>query len=405
MISHAAIVPLIGGLPIGLSRAFNSKPSYILSYEPFASNDSHLVNYWSDVPYYMLEGTNEDPRHPKVDVVSVTCPCAGLSSLSPSASSFNPKNDWMTKTSEYVLSKIEPRVVIGENAPRLATALGEPVVKSLIEIGDRYGYTFSLYKTKSILHGQSQVRDRSFYFFWKEQDRIPIFEYYNRPHEKIEDVILNTPRLSSDPMSQILTNEKKPTDNPFYRFVLEEIEGGISHAEFSRKIKKTVNPLDYLEQRGYTYDVVHDWMIKNKYEKEARTAKRAFTKLASGGNIMRKTTEIVKDHIGAFVGHFVNSCSHPTEDRYLTVREALEIMKMPRDFVLLGGRKNLNHICQNVITTTAEDMGKNIVKYLEGKAEMMTNATFMIQDNKSRSIQKIVSNREHTTSSSLSDFF
>ena len=78
---------------------------------------------------------------------------------------------------------------------------------------------------------------------------------------------------------------------------------------------------------------------------------------------------------------------------------------MPRDFVLLGGRKNLNHICQNVITTTAEDMGKNIVKYLEGRAEMMTNATFMIQDNKSRSIQKIVSSREQNNSSSLSDFF
>ena len=35
------------------------------------------------------------------------------------------------------------------------------------KIGEDNGYTFSIFKTKSILHGLSQVRDRTFYFFWK----------------------------------------------------------------------------------------------------------------------------------------------------------------------------------------------------------------------------------------------
>ena len=61
-------------------------------------------------------------------------------------------------------------------------------------------------------------------------------------------------------------------------------------------------------------------------------------------NIMRKTTEIAKDYIGAFVGHMPGCVTHPDEDRYLTIRECLHIMGMPSDFQLQGGKKNLNMI-------------------------------------------------------------
>ena len=56
---------------------------------------------------------------------------------------------------------------------------------------------------------------------------------------------------------------------------------------------------------------------------------------------MRKTTEIPKDKIGAFVGHMPTSLAHPDEDRYLTVREALSIMKLPNDVYDLGERDRL----------------------------------------------------------------
>ena len=59
-------------------------------------------------------------------------------------------------------------------------------------------------------------------------------------------------------------------------------------------------------------------------------------------------------------------------------------MKLPKDFQLQGGLKNLNHICQNVPVTTAQDMAQAIKDYLEGKLDTI-NAEFMVQDNKTKS--------------------
>jgi site-specific DNA-cytosine methylase len=378
--THAAIVPLIGGLPLGTEKVFGKKPEYILTYSAFGANDSQYVAYHNGtVPYYRID-ENEVPSSLKtVDVIGATCPCAGLSSLSPSSSSDNKANDWMVESAKYVLGKVKPKVFWGENAPRLASKMGEPIVKELRKVAKENGYKMSLYKTKSKLHGLSQTRDRSFYFFWKG-DEIPHMNFYRRPHERIEDTIRNAFVSEDDPMNE-LTNKNKPTDNPFYKYVLEELEGGITHKEFQNKIEKTTNPLDYLENRGIEYDEVSEWMAANGFDKQAKRCLEIHKKLKSGGNIMRKTTEIPKDYIGAFVGHMPTCLTHPDEDRYLTIRECMAIMKMPSDFQLHGGRKNLNMIAQNVPVTTAMDMAQNILDWLDGKLDTK-QADFAVFDNK-----------------------
>ena len=381
---YASIVPLIGGETIAMEKVFGKKPEYILSYEAFSNNDQHIVNHYKNtVPYHVLNPSDSTSNFDHVDVVNTVCPCAGLSSLSPSASSNNSANDWMFITSEFVLGSLSPRVFWGENAPRLASKMGEPIVKRLRKIGEKYGYTFSIFKTKSVLHGLSQVRDRTFYFFWKG-DVIPVFPYIERPNETIEDTIRSAKAKDGDPMG-VLTNTKKPSDNPFYRYVLQVMEGGISHVDFAKKIDKTTNPLDYIENAGVSYLDVAKWMRENNYEREARKCERMHKKLKDGGNIMRKTTEIPKGIIGAFVGHMPTSLTHPDEDRYISIREALSIMKLPEDFQLQGGLRNLNHICQNVPVTTAADMAQYVKDYLEGNLDTL-RTDFLIQDNKTKSI-------------------
>ena len=382
---YASIVPLIGGETIAMENVFGKRPEYMLSYDGFQNNDQHIVEHYNnEVPYHIMD-PNVTELFEQVDVVNTVCPCAGLSSLSPSAGSDNAANDWMSISANYVLEHMKPKVFWGENAPRLASKMGEPVVAKLRSIAKKNGYTFSIFKTKSLLHGLSQVRDRSFYFFWKDE-KVPMFDYTFKPHMKIEDTIRSVPNDPNDPMSQILTNTKRPTDNPFYKYVLEEMHGGITHQEFFELITKTTNPLDYIEDNGITYDKVAEWMRERGFEREAAKCDRMYAKLKAGGNIMRKNTEIPKDFIGAFVGHMPTSISHPDEDRYLTIREAMEIMKLPRDFSLQGGLKNLNHICQNVPVTTAEDMAKQIEKYLAGKLDYI-DTDFMIQCNKTQTVK------------------
>ncbi len=396
MAKFASIVPLIGGETIAMENVFGQRPEYILSYSDFEANDNQLLNYYDNsVPYLKLDEGDTAPG--RVDVVNTVCPCAGLSSLSPSSSSSNPANDWMVRSTEYVLESVQPTVFWGENAPRLASKMGEPVVKKLRELADKYGYTFSIYKTKSLLHGLSQTRDRTFYFFWKG-NHIPIFDYYQRPHTRIEDQIRSSATNELDPMTEVFGNPGKPTDNPYYQFVLEEIEGGITHQQFFNKIEKTTNPLDHIERNGITYREVSKWMKDRGHDGLAEKCIRMHDKLAAGGNIMRKMTEIPKDYIGAFVGHFPTQLAHPDQDRYINIREALDIMKMPKDFILQGGKRNINMICQNVPVTTAMDMASNVKAFLAGDLYTV-EADFAIQDNKA---QKFWSQSKPST---LDEFF
>tara|TARA_B100001093_G_scaffold520319_1_gene614632 strand:- start:539 stop:1723 length:1185 start_codon:yes stop_codon:yes gene_type:complete len=380
--NYASIVPLIGGETIAMENVFGKRPDYIMTYDGFQDNETHLLNYYNhEVPYYNLS-QNKKPNH-SVDVINTVCPCAGLSSLSPSASSTNEANDWMITSAKYVLGELQPKVFWGENAPRLASKMGEPIVRKLRKIAEQNGYTFSIFKTKSLLHGLSQVRDRTFYFFWKG-DSIPLFEYIEVPPSNIADDIRAVKFDKNDPMS-ILTNDKKPTDDPYYKYVLQELEGGITHAEFSAKIEKTTGLQDYIEERK-TYKQVGQWMRENGFENHAKKCDRQYHKLKAGGNIMRKGVEIPKDKIGAFVGHMPTSLTHPDEDRFLTVREALSLMKLPSDFELLNPKRSLNHICQNVPVTTAEHPAKMIKKYLEGKLDKV-DTNFMVQDNKKKTYE------------------
>lgn len=382
--SFASIVPLIGGETIAMQNVVGQRPEYILSYSAFEANDNQLVEYYDkQVPYYHLDGDMPSSL-PVVESINTVCPCAGLSSLSPSASSTNANNDWMLATARHVLGDIQPKVFWGENAPRLASKMGEPIVEELRRIGRENGYTFSIYKTKSILHGLSQVRDRTFYFFWKG-DKIPRLSYIRRDYERIEDTIRSVKLDKDDPMN-VLVNKNKPSDNPLYKYVLEEIEGGITHTQFQDKIEKSTGPHDWIEAHT-KYDKVADWMAEKGYENQVSKCMRMYHKLESGGNIMRKTTEIPKDYIGAFVGHMPGSLTHPDEDRYLTIRECLSIMKLPDDFILQGGVKNLNMICQNVPVTTAQDMAEEVQAFIEGRLDnQMIDSDFVIQDNKTKTI-------------------
>ena len=380
MIKHAAIVPLVGGLPLGQEKAFGSRPDYLLSYSPFSNNDSHLVNYYKDVPYILLDQAGRHPHY--VDVVGATCPCAGLSSLSTSANSDAAVNDWMTTTAKYVLEEMKPQVFWGENAPRLAGEMGKPVIAKLNKIAKDNGYTISLYRTKSLLHGLSQVRERSFYFFWKGS-QVPLLNYFDRPNKRIEDAIREVPKNLTQ---HEVTNKKIPSkDDPYYRYVLEELEGGITHQEFVKRLTKSCDAMDWIESKT-NYLEVKKWMEAYDYPKVAAKCQAIAEKLADGGNIMRRSSVIPANYIGAFVGHLPTNLTHPDEDRYITYREGMSLMGLPYDFELLNPSRNLNHICQNVPVTTATDMAKEIKAVLEGKRDMM-KGTLMYQFNAQKTFE------------------
>jgi len=393
--TYASIVPLIGGETIAMENVFGKRPEYILSYSPFVANDSQLnMHYGNEVPYHLLDKTNESFKN--VDVVNTVCPCAGLSMLSRNSNAESETNNWMFESANYVLKNIMPKVFWGENAPGLYGSMGVPVVEKLRKIAEKYSYTLLLYKTRSNLHGIGQVRNRSFYFFFKDED-TPIFDYFEKPMTSMEDIIRNAYVSEDDPMNQ-LVNDKKPSDDPWYQYILEELEGGISHVEFFKKLESSTNAITYIQKVDGTFAKAKKWFSENGYDSKALRCEVMDKKLASGGSVMKRGTEFGKGCTSAFVAHFATMLVHPDEDRYISIREALSIMKMPSDFQLQGGRKNLNMICQNVPVCTAQDMAENILKYLDGHLDSI-HTDFIKQNNTNKSIEYV----NHT--STLDQFF
>lgn len=391
-LTHASIIPLIGGETIGSERAFGKRPEYFLSYSPFSANDSHIVNWYENEVEYLL--LDQGARHPKpVNVVSAVCPCAGLSQMSFGFGDHNPNNKWMETTAEYVLSEMKPDVFWGENAPGFASNIGKNIREKLRLIAEKNGYTMSVYRTRSLLHGQPQIRERSFYFFWRGT-KTPLLGYFNRPHRRIEDVIMEASKANSQ---QEPINTKTPSrDDIHYRFVLEDIHGGMSHRDFVATVDpahvRRSDSFTYIQNIGVDLQRLADWLRKNGHDKEADKTLRKKAKLETGKGVMRRGTMIPKDYIGAFVGHYPTMLTHPVEDRYITYREAMSIMGLPENFELLNQKKSVNHICQNVPVQTAQDMAEEVVAALEGRREWL-NAKYLFQRNHDQT-HRVVSTSE-----------
>ena len=402
--THASIVPLIGGMTLAQHDHAGAPPEYLLTYEGFQDNESHLLNYYKykydvNLPYYYVD-RGENP-HSKVDIVNTTCPCAGLSQLSHGFGTDNKNNQWMIKTAEYVLGYLKPKVFWGENAPGFASKIGFDIRTQLITIGKKYGYSMSIYRTKSLLHGTAQVRSRSFYFFW-ENGKVPVFDWYNRGHPKIENVIRDAAKHNTQ---MEVINHKTPSHDPYYRYILEELYGGIDHRTFSHEKMEAMgigsnDVLSFIERNNITYTQLINWLRKKGYESEAVKCERRDAKLKAGQNIMRRGTIIPKNYIGAFVGHYPGCLTHPDEDRYITYREAMSIMGLPGDFELLNPKKNVNHICQNVPFSTARDMAEEVFEALEDRRQWV-DQFYSLQMNYNHTIEYPIVN---TSKKTLIDF-
>lgn len=308
-------------------------------------------------------------------VVSL-CPCAGLSALNSSTKEGSEKargadaiqNEWMYKSSNYVLENVKPKVLWGENAPGLYTALGKKVADRLYEIGKKHGYSFSMIKTSTALHGIPQNRVRSFYFFWKS-DTAPILEWCNRIALPLEKYIEKTPAgpytnkyfmkdpLTEDPLYQWLTQEEKKTPHE------AALEGNRSLLIYIfREPERIGKAISYLQNRE-----------DPKSKKYLALLERATRK-----RVWDSTPHINANDITAVVGRTLQLSIHPTKHRWMNLQELMWLMGIDGSFVL--AHDGYQQISQNVPVNTAADWSGQVVKWLFGDLQD-SGVDYLKQDN------------------------
>lgn len=410
-IKYAVIVPLIGGEPIGTMNALDGQlPEYVMSYKPFANNDKHYIQYLRDKKKwtgdYILLDESPDYIPPYADVIMSTCPCAGLSSFSTTSSPDSATNEWMYRTADFVLGTVKPKVFWGENAPRLSQNSGKKVADRLYEIGRENGYSLNLFYTESRLHGLSQKRPRTFYFF-TQGDSAPILPWYRKEPEDISN-ILKIEKSADDPMN-IYANKNNPFDDAWLAYNMAATNSKTIY-ELYEKLEKTENLIVYADG-GYGKGLleVADWMDENGFGHTAKRARAMQSKLDSNQGYWAHGITMPKGNIiPSLIGAMPFSLLNPFNESYLTLRDCLRIMKMPDDFNLASDKplSCTNHICQNVPVTTAEDMMKSVLLYLEGKT-IPGDGSYIKQNNKNQTITRLTSTEREVPSNTidLDNFF
>ena len=96
----------------------------------------------------------------------------------------------------FVLIRIILKVYWGENAPALYQG-AEDLVDRLVVIGKAFGYSFSMVKTDSQLHGLPQRRVRTFYFFWLSSGAHAVLVQHNT--SKINRLPQRHPKMGNPP--------------------------------------------------------------------------------------------------------------------------------------------------------------------------------------------------------------
>jgi DNA (cytosine-5)-methyltransferase 1 len=381
-LTWAPIIPLIGGFSLGAEMAAKKPPVGIYSYGAFAKNDSHYVHYQNEtlkrnIPYYALDNEEVSVPKRKIDIMVATPPCAGLSQLNTGkkgsekgSGSCAVQNEWMYRSAIDAIENFSPTVIIGENAPTLYTKMGEGVVENLYEIAQKHDYSLALYKTTTYCHGLPQKRLRCFYFLFKTPT-TPVLNFYNRELVgSFQDYLKEIPKDASLQDYESIIR-KDIMNEPYYMFL-------------QHKFKKEDVRDDILE-KAFT---AHAYVVKEKlmdeyvqwaesnHEKGYELGVHAQKKFSDGKGVWDGSVHVFRDHMNALIGRALAESIHPNENRSLNVREALHMMGFPSNFELLGGRKNTNHIAQNVPTFTARDMVSEAMEFIGGRRQL-TNANLV----------------------------
>ena len=379
-VKWANIIPLVGGSAIGCFEATGVKPLYNLSFSAFDKNEKPLQEYWSDVPRINLDETKNIPEG-EIDFVNTVCPCAGLSLLSTSKDreTRDKSNKWMLESADIVLGKIKPKVFWGENAPGLFTKMGTWVRDILIEKAERYGYSFSLYKTTTSKHGIPQNRLRTFYFFWKSET-APILSYYDRPRknlkEFLEEIPLDAPNQDEFQFSGSIEDNSKT-----YAFIIKNL--GLTHEQFVRKYGSggSVHSVQTFVADNKMIEECISWIRDNFGEsKELNRLIRIKEKIDAGGRFMDGSPAYYYDTCNALVGRNLVHITHPSKNRFLSTREIIHLMGMPHDFKFSIKDNNMNILAQNVPSCTSRDMTLEVIKFLKGELSFSKNK-ILYQDN------------------------
>lgn len=305
-----------GGMSCGLEMAgwecllgvdFNKN-----AIETFQSNHPRADTFAGDIRELSTESIKALIGDSEVDLICGGPPCQGFSTIGQNNSEDN--RNFLFLEFLRVVEALNPKYLIIENVTGLLSRKNEPTLKCIIQSLTDLGYTVDIKVLSAHLYGVPQKRRRTILLC----NRFGLENVYPAPVGTDDFSFLSKPNTVGWAFGQLRTDsgeifnhdiEKAAIKSPLEKKRIACIPQG-------KGIRYEKDQLAYLPEDLW-FDV--DWSELRESRFREVKLKRLSLNECSGTINTSKTTYY-----------------HPTEDRYLTVREAAAIQSFPPDFVFHG---------------------------------------------------------------------
>jgi site-specific DNA-cytosine methylase len=282
------------------------------------------------------------------------------------------QNRWLYISAEIALSKLKPKVFFGENAPGLFNEGAKDVVENLYNIAKKYNYSLSVIKTDTRLHGVPQRRVRTFYFFWKSEF-APIINWYERSKKSLDEYLKEIPAEAS--LQNVYPYKSMDLINDFsYKFMKNKFGNNWRKELLERGFSSIFK---FLEKEKL-YEEALQYAIDTKNERGQKYFSYNLEKLSQGKGYWDSSPHVYTEHVNAVISKNMCCTVHPTEERYMNIRENMHLMGLPHDFQV--DEKKVSCITQNVPVNTASDMVREAKKFINNELRL-SNVDILKQDN------------------------
>lgn len=284
----------------------------------------------------------------KIDIVIGGPPCQSFSSIG--KKNYNDERGQLYKEYGRILTEHNPKMFLFENVPNLLSLDNDKLFYKIISFFDKLGYRCYSKLLDCSNYGIPTTRKRVFLVGIKEPEKDfefpkPLRTKKITVYDAISDIPLNVAKIdnnikySTEPQNEYQNLMRKNSINCKYHYV----------NKYSDTMKEK---LKCLPINGTRFDLPERFQLD--CWKKTKGYTDSFSRLKSSNYAATLTTN--------FLNPYCNTVIHPTENRTISIREAMRLQSFPDDYVLTG---TLNEMAKQIGNSVPPLISIHLAKSIE----------------------------------------